>query len=151
MAEMIPAVFDPANMQFRPMQAGDSLPIQPTGYASGTITRAAAASSGTEKITLPFRPTLVVFGGYDNGETGCYSNGWDDGAERFASFSNVLTVLAAIVSALRASISSSILIQNFLGNGHSGHISAKHADGFTISWARLGSGRDITVKYYAIK
>ena len=124
-------------------------------YAAGTITRTAAAASGTQNISLSFQPRIVFFSALDDGDASVNCDGWDDGTIATCSSllaNNFLTTLLGalgLASLSTKSHSFSIWIQNAAGNGHQAKITAKSSSGFTLTWTKIASGRAITVKYIA--
>lgn len=122
----------------------------PTVIATGTITRAAATGSGTQVITTPFRPAYVIFSAVDNADSQVLSDGVDDGTQPVSTGSFDITLLATLISANTKSHSQSISVIGALGNGHSARITTMSSTSFTLTWTKAGSGRDITVKYFAI-
>lgn len=124
--------------------------------ASGTITRSAATASGAQDITLSFVPSIIFFSAIDDADSSITSDGWDDGAvaqSTYTSSQNVLTtLLGGLTSAAITNKSHSNSI-NLVGgtSGHTAHISAPATNKFTLNWTKVGSGRNVTVKYLAIK
>lgn len=125
--------------------------------ATGTITRLTSDASGTQAITLAFQPAFCLFSFLDNTDATANSDGWDDGTTATCSSIFSTNFLLTLVGALGlASLSTkshvlSIWIQNASGNGHQAKISAKSGTGFTLSWTKLASGRNITGKYLAVQ
>ena len=123
--------------------------------ASGTITRLSSDASGSQSISLAFQPTLVLFSFLDSADATANSDGWDDGSIATCSsiFStNFLTTLIGALGLASLSTKSqalSIWIQTSSGNGHQAKISAKSGTGFTLAWTKLGSGRNISGRYFA--
>ena len=125
--------------------------------ATGTITRLSSDASGTQSITLPFQPAFCLFSFLDNTDANANSDGWDDGTTATCSSifsSNVLTSLLgalALTSLSTKSNTVSIWIQSTGANGHQAKITGKSGSGFTLTWTKLGSGRNITGKYLAVQ
>jgi len=118
---------------------------------SGSTTRAAATGSGSQSITgLGGKPIMVLFSAIDDGDSNTYSDGWDDGINLGCNFINNLNLLATLLTRATKSHTRSIQVQTNGGDGHSAIISSLDADGFTLSWTRIGNGRAITIKYLAI-
>jgi len=123
--------------------------------ASGTITRATGDSTGTQNITLTFQPKLVIFSFLDSADATFNCDGWDDGTTATCSSllsSNVLLSLLGTLGLASLSTKShtvSIWVQTALGAGWQGKISAKSLTGFTVSWTKLGAGRNISGRYFA--
>lgn len=131
-----------------------SLATFPTSFqtviATGTLTRAAATASGSQTITLSFRPAYVIFSAVDNVDSQVLSDGIDDGTQPVSTASFDVTLLATLISSNSKSHAKSIYVVGALGNGHSANISTVSSTGFTLNWTKIGSGRDITVKYFAV-
>ena len=105
---------------------------------SGSLTRANDAGSATQQITgLGFRPAMIHFIGNDDQAPANRSSGWSDG-----------TVNASI-NGLASNIVKCITITDG-ANGHNASVTMD-PDGFTVDWAKVGAGLNITIKYIAIK
>lgn len=119
------------------------------GIASGTITRAAATASGTQTITLLFKPSFILFSTVDDSDTHISSDGWDDSSIGTCTWNNAVTLLATLISTSSKDHTNSIHIQTIGGAGHSALITGTSLTGFTLTWTKIGAGRSITVKYLA--
>lgn len=123
---------------------------------SGTLTRAAATVSGTEQVTgVGIKPVMVLFNAMDDADTNTFSKGWDDGTVRSSVLSQPVTVLLNLlgttgnVTVCQQSHTNALHVQTG-ANGHSAALQSLDQDGFTLNWTRIGTGRNITVKYLAI-
>lgn len=115
---------------------------------SGTITRTAAATSGTEVITgLGVRPLIIFFIGRDNTDPNLNSMGFDDGINVGCYFSNTTTSTTAVGKVTQTQ---SIQVQTNAGAGWSAKITAVSSDGFTLTWTKIGAGRAITIKFFCL-
>lgn len=123
---------------------------------TGTITRATSDSTGALDVTTSFQPSLVIFSAVDNATAGITSDGWDDGttvASTYTAVENVLlTLLGALtgVSVTNKSHAKSIFISSG-GTGWNANISALASNKFTLSFTKIGAGRNITIKWFAFK
>lgn len=128
--------------------------------ATGTITRSTSDASGTQDVTTPFQPTLVIFSAIDTtaggGSSGISCDGMDASGfvqctrtEQQNVLLNLLGALAG-VSLTTKDHSNSIYILSG-GTGWNASISARTSTKFTLSWTKIGAGRNISVKYIAIK
>lgn len=123
---------------------------------SGTITRATTDSSGTQDVATTFQPKLIIFSAVDNTDSSVTSDGWDDGskvASTYTSSQNVLTNLLGGILAAAITNKNHTNSINLIGggNGHTAKVTTLNSSKFTLTWAKVGSGRNITVNYIAIK
>lgn len=118
---------------------------------SGQLTRAAATASGTQAVTgVGGKPKMVWFSGVDDADVNNYSDGWDDGSTAGCNFVNHVAPMGPLLSVGTKSSTLSINVQTSGGDGHTGVIQSMDVDGFTVSWTKVGAGRNVTVKYLAI-
>jgi hypothetical protein len=119
------------------------------GKASGTLTRATSDVSGTQSVVLTFQPLFVLFSAVDNADTHILSDGWDDGTMATSTWANSVTLLATLLTSITKDHTNSIHIETTGGAGHTALITNTTSTGFTLTWTRLGAGRNITIKYLA--
>lgn len=122
----------------------------PVNYASGSFTRA-TSSTGTQVITTGFAITGVRFVCNDNANATNSSDGVDNGSTiQACTYSSGLTVLGLGVTASTATLTQSIFVQNSLATvGWSASITSANSTTFTLTWAKIGAGLNVTCKYLA--
>jgi hypothetical protein len=122
----------------------------------GTITRGTGASSATQDITTTFQPSLIFFSAVDDANASINSDGWDTGSVCTHSRCAVQNVLLDLLGGLTGVTinskdhSNSVYILSG-GAGWRANVSAVASNKFTLNWTKVGAGRNITVKYLAIK
>lgn len=124
---------------------------------SGTLTRNAVDVSGSEIVSgVGGKPTMIMFSAIDNADTTISSDGMDDSSNSVCTYSyssNFLLTLLGVLglaSLNNKSHTKCIFIQNSGTNGHSANVASFNSDGFTLNWTRIGTGRDITIKYIIV-
>lgn len=122
----------------------------PTVIPSGTITRASSASSGTQVVTINSPMNVISFSGINDADATVLSDGWDNGIIAVCTRSNSITVIVSLVSTNTKSHADSIYVVNAAGNGWRANVTAITATTFTLTWTKIGSGLNITVKFAAI-
>lgn len=117
---------------------------------TATFTRLSSDSSGTQVITgVGGRPAMALFSAVDDGNVNINCAGWDDSTVSFTNYNIEVSFLTTLLGAVgvgslsRNSYNESIRIING-ANGWSAKITATGVDGITLTWTKLGSGRDIT-------
>jgi hypothetical protein len=128
-----------------------------TQVSAGTLHRSSEDGSGAEEVPLGFRPSIVLLSAMDDIDPTSSSDGWDNGTAAACSsaFSSsfLLTLLGALGAASLSTKSHefSVWIQDASQDGHRARISAVSEEGFALDWTRLGQGRNVTVKYLAVR
>jgi len=130
---------------------GANSKIQDPGVVTITITRTAAAGSGSQvidSVSFPtvaqFKPTSVEFIGSDDANQSVYSDGWSDSSINSCHQHNTLTDAADLTKAIN--------IQNMTPDGYTANVSllgkagGSAQEGFTLDWTVVGAGRAVTVK-----
>lgn len=122
---------------------------------TATLTRASSASSGDEVVSCGGTPALVIFSSSDDGNVNVNSDGWDSFDIATCNYTVEVNFLTTLLGALgvgsltRKSNTASFIVSN-AGNGWSGKITAMSPDGITISWTKLGTGRNVTIKMVSV-
>jgi hypothetical protein len=137
-----------ANGKFSLQASGDT--VGPITTAAGTLTRSTTSGSGTQSVTTGFPPSLVLFAGVNTADSQVMSDGWDNASIAQCTWSYDLTLLATIISTNTKDQANSVHIQSLAGSGYSAHITSTSSTGFTLTWAVIGSGLNISVQYLAI-
>lgn len=117
-----------------------------------TATRNSSDSSGDEVITgAGGRAAIVMMSAVDSGNDNVNCIGWDDGSLTFTNYNVEVSFLTSLLgvfgigSLSRNSHTESIRIANG-ANGWSAKISSLGVDGITLTWTKLGSGRNVSAR-----
>jgi hypothetical protein len=114
--------------------------------ATGTLTRATSDITEVQSVTgLDFQASIVYLFASDDADATTFSDGWSDGTIQVCA----LHVATAPSSSMAAALS----VQNGMIGSPDGWTAtvAANTDGFDLSWTKVGSGLNTTVKYIAIK
>ena len=117
------------------MNAAGTLPEWANGMEIGTFSRDVEIASGNQVVDgLGFKPSHVIFLG-NIGETSRLSIGFDDGSNHYSIWDSYG------VSAESYSNSSaySIVLNTGSATSYNGAISVLGAEGFTVSWTKVGT------------
>lgn len=122
-----------------PFVGGD----RPSITKAGTITIAANANGGDISLSgLKFRPSLIYFIASVDNQPSSNSNGWSDG------------FIHACVSMRNGGMGSNLAKCVDVTDGTDGWsavVKSMDNDGFTITPAKVGQGKAVTIKYLALK
>lgn len=122
---------------------------------TNTLTRAASASSGDETVECGGAPALLIFSSVDDANPNVNSDGWDSFDMCTCNYTVEVNFLTTLLGALgigslsRKMNTVSINILNG-GNGWTAKITAITTSGFTLTWTKVGSGRNVTIKTIAL-
>jgi hypothetical protein len=118
--------------------------------ASGTLTRASSASSGTQSVTVNSPFGVVFFASINDADATVLSDGFDTGTFATSTRSNSVTLLATLLSTNNKSNADSIYVATALGAGWRANITAISNTAFTLTWTKIGAGLNVTIKYIVI-
>jgi hypothetical protein len=112
----------------------------------GTVTRTAAAVSGTELVAhgLLFQPRVIMFIANNDGTPANHSTGWA-----------AQTALNAHARGTAATNNSDrvncIYVNDVTANGHHANVSAIDGTNFTLNWTKDGAGLALSVAWIAFQ
>ena len=119
-------------------------------YDLGTFTRDISTADGTQAVTgVGFQPTHIIFHANINNIAGGFSVGFDDGTTRRGSGIDGNTAYTFSDGSSTTDIS--ILCRDVAGStgaSYEGSVTTLGADGFTITWNKIGSPTGSLVIYY---
>ena len=121
-----------------------------SSFDIGTFTRDISTADGTQAVTgVGFQPTHIIFHANINNVAGGFSVGFDDGTTRRGSGIDGDT--ANTFSDGSSTTDISILCRDVAGTSgasYEGSVTTLGADGFTITWNKIGSPTGSLVIYY---
>ncbi len=122
----------------------NGLVIAHAGVKVGSFTRDTSLGSGTQAVTgVGFKPSAVIFLAIVNA-TAQESAGIDDGTTHSCIVDNT----TASADTWTYSTSNSILLLQSLTIEYDGYASSFDADGFTISWTKVGAKTGTATIFY---
>ena len=131
---------------------GDGTWVAPAGasFKLGTFTRDISTADGTQAVTgVGFQPTHLIFHANINNIAGGFSVGFDDGTTRRGSGIDGNTAYTFSDGSSTTDIS--ILCRDVAGStgaSYEGSVTTLGADGFTVTWNKIGSPTGSLVVYY---
>ena len=142
-AEALAALISPTANTHMIANAGGTAWESASPYKLDTFERDLSAAAGTQAVTgVGFEPSKVIF---IAGINGAFSGvGMDDGTKRKLSGAGSMPVVAGTYSILLSDAS--------FANSQQAYISSLDADGFTLTWSKIGSPTSTqTVLYLALR
>ena len=121
-----------------------------SSFKLGTFTRDISTADGTQAVTgVGFQPTHLIFHANINNIAGGFSVGFDDGTTRRGSGIDGNTAYTFSDGSSTTDIS--ILCRDVAGStgaSYEGSVTTLGADGFTVTWNKIGSPTGSLVVYY---